>query len=53
VAALQRAALELLLDPQRRRELGEAGRDFVRREHSWDRAGARLLEVYNSLRAAL
>ncbi len=40
------ASLALLLaDPDRRDELGKAGRDFVRTHYDWDRLAARLAEL--------
>lgn len=50
VGALRGAASALLHDADRRREAGERGRERVRAEHSWDTIGARLEEIYASLR---
>jgi glycosyltransferase involved in cell wall biosynthesis len=44
-AALAGAVTRLLDDPGWRRRLGEAGRDWVTRERSWDAVARRVLEV--------
>ncbi|MBV8195125.1 MAG: glycosyltransferase family 4 protein [Candidatus Dormibacteraeota bacterium] len=49
VAALRASTLRLLDDDARWTELSESGRDFVRREHSWDVIGPRLLDIYESV----
>ncbi len=46
VDRLLAATRRLLEDAARRAELARLGREFVRREHSWERYGERLLEVY-------
>ncbi|MBV9100037.1 MAG: glycosyltransferase family 4 protein [Candidatus Dormibacteraeota bacterium] len=47
--ALRAAAVALLQDDARRRELGERGRAFVRERHSWDRTAERLEQIYAAL----
>lgn len=42
---VERAIVELLLDPPRLRELGEAGRRRVETTHNWDRAAEVIEEV--------
>jgi phosphatidylinositol alpha-1,6-mannosyltransferase len=42
VAAVARAAVDLLADPRRAGELGANGRDWVQREWSWERSAERL-----------
>jgi glycosyltransferase involved in cell wall biosynthesis len=49
VGRLQAAAEALLDDPARRDRLGASGRDFVSRQHSWERMAARLQEVYTAV----
>jgi glycosyltransferase involved in cell wall biosynthesis len=49
LSALRIAAKELLDAPTRRAEAGERGREIVLAEHSWDRVGARLEEIYRSV----
>jgi glycosyltransferase involved in cell wall biosynthesis len=49
VGRLQAAAEALLDDRARRDRLGASGRDFVRRQHSWERMAARLQEVYSAV----
>jgi glycosyltransferase involved in cell wall biosynthesis len=44
------AILALLQSPERRLELGSAGRRFVERCHSWDSAAAQLTTIYESAR---
>ena len=42
------AAIEALLgDADRRRRIGEAGRAYVERQHSWQAAAARLTDIYH------
>ena len=48
--ALYRACLRVLQDDAFAAELGARGRDFVAKEHSWDGAGTRLVQAYESLR---
>ncbi|GAP13480.1 glycosyltransferase [Longilinea arvoryzae] len=43
-----RQLLLLLADPALQHRLGEAGRQFVERQHSWDSAAARLEEIYQA-----
>ncbi len=43
-----RQILALLANPGLQRQLGEAGRRFVERQHSWDGAAARLEEIYQA-----
>ncbi len=43
-----RQLLALLADPSQQQRLGEAGRRFVERQHSWDGAAARLEEIYQA-----
>ncbi len=40
---------ELLDDPERRREMGEIGRDRVERELSWDTSKRNLVAFYDRL----
>jgi len=42
----------LLGDPGRRLEVGEAGREAMRAEQSWDAVAARLEEIYSAAVAA-
>jgi len=49
LSALRVAASDLLEDPDRRAEAGARGREVVLAEHSWDRIGARLEEIYRSV----
>ena len=49
VGRLLAAAEALLDDPARRDRLGASGRDFVSRQHSWERMAARLQEVYTAV----
>lgn len=46
VRAMADAIARLLDDPSLAGRLGEAAREQVRREHSWDRAGAAVEQVY-------
>ena len=49
LAALQVAAMDMLDDPARRADAGSRGREVVLAEHSWDRIGARLEEIYRAV----
>ncbi len=49
VAALAREAGALLADPERLAAMGEAARDFVRREHDPERAAERVVEACREL----
>src|SRR3954464_1911702 len=49
-AALAQATIELIDDPQRRRQMGLAGRRFVERYYDWNHNTAMMEEIY---RAAL
>ena len=49
--AMVTVCLSLIDDPRRRDELAQAGRERVRVEHSWERIGERLEEVYDAVRA--
>jgi polysaccharide biosynthesis protein PslH len=44
--AFAEAILELLDHPERREQLGRAGRGYVERCHSWDGIGAQLESIY-------
>lgn len=44
-----RQVLTLLADPALRRSLGQAGRRFVEREHSWNAAAAHLEQIYQQV----
>jgi sugar transferase (PEP-CTERM/EpsH1 system associated) len=44
-----RQVLMLLADPATRRRLGEAGRQFVERQHSWDAMANRLEQIYRQV----
>ncbi|MDX1395210.1 MAG: glycosyltransferase family 4 protein [Gemmatimonadota bacterium] len=46
------AVIELFRSPERRRELGEAGREFVEAHYDWSGIGARLYDVYERAVAA-
>lgn len=48
-AALIAATLQLLADPQLARTTGEAGRDYVRAQHDWQRSADQLEAVYAEL----
>lgn len=50
--ALAAAAAELLADPERRRRMGEAGRELLEREYGFDTYIARLQDLYERLLAA-
>lgn len=52
VSALRNAVAGLLGDPGRRLEMGEAGREAMRAEQSWDAVAARLEEIYSAAVAA-
>lgn len=52
-SAYARQVLALLADKSLQQRLGEAGRKFVEREHSWDAAAARLEQVYQQARSDL
>lgn len=43
--ALAQALLKLLLDPLRAKQMGLAGREFVKTQFTWDRVATRILEV--------
>lgn len=47
--ALAEALVELLGDPQQGRRLGSAGRALVEREHTLERMGAKVLQVYQQV----
>ena len=47
------AILRLLEDPAYRRQIGDAGRRYVEREHHWDHAAARLEAIYASAQGEL
>lgn len=47
--ALAQAIVELLWDEDRRRRLGVAGRDWVRRNYEWSHCLDRLIEVYEAV----
>jgi glycosyltransferase involved in cell wall biosynthesis len=47
--ALAEALLGLLGDPQQCRRLGSAGRELVEREHTLERMGAKVLQVYQQV----
>jgi glycosyltransferase involved in cell wall biosynthesis len=49
-AEFAEAAREMLDDPTARREMGDAGRAYVEREHQWSRLGARLAGIYADAR---
>lgn len=51
VEALRRACLRVLEDDVLAGELGERGRAFVAREHSWDVIATLLLQAYAAVRA--
>lgn len=51
-AALIAAALQLLADPQLARATGEAGREYVRARHDWQRSADQLEAVYAELTCA-
>jgi glycosyltransferase involved in cell wall biosynthesis len=46
VGAMADAIARLLDDPGLARRLGDAARERVRREHSWDAAGATVEQIY-------
>lgn len=48
-ASIASAIQEVLGSPEKARRNGEAGRDWVRSERSWDRIAARWVEVYGAL----
>ena len=50
-AALAEALTCLAADPKLRATLGQAGRDYVRRHHTWDRIAARILDVASAVSA--
>ena len=50
-AGLAAAAIQLLSDPARAGTLGEAGRDYVRRHHSWQQVADTLEQVYQEMAA--
>jgi sugar transferase (PEP-CTERM/EpsH1 system associated) len=50
--AFAKAVIELLADPQKQREMGEAGRRYVDAHHRWDAIAARLEAVYEDAIAA-
>ncbi|HWQ03779.1 MAG TPA: glycosyltransferase [Longilinea sp.] len=47
--AFARHVLALLADAAWQRQLGEAGRQFVERKHSWDAVAARLEQIYQEV----
>ena len=47
--ALRQAVLELIGDSARRAEMGEHGRESVRRRHSWEVVAGRLQDLYSEL----
>jgi glycosyltransferase involved in cell wall biosynthesis len=49
--AFARAVLRVLNDPSLRRNLGQAGREYVEAHHDWDRAATQLERIYASLAA--
>jgi glycosyltransferase involved in cell wall biosynthesis len=44
--------LRLLDNPELRRSVGQAGRTYVERNHSWDSAAAQLEQIYRGAGAA-
>jgi glycosyltransferase involved in cell wall biosynthesis len=50
--SLGAALAELLVDPERRREQGEAGRRYAARELSWDAVAGRFEALYERIAAA-
>jgi glycosyltransferase involved in cell wall biosynthesis len=50
-SAMVGVCLNLIDDPWRLDQLAQAGRKRVRAEHSWERIGRRLEEVYDAVRA--
>jgi glycosyltransferase involved in cell wall biosynthesis len=44
--AFTEPVLRLLANPKARRQLGDAGRDHVRRSFSWDTAAAEFLDLF-------
>ena len=46
--ALAQALLALLSDPARRAQIGQAGRAYVERHHSWEAIGAQLAAFYKT-----
>jgi phosphatidylinositol alpha-1,6-mannosyltransferase len=51
--ALATAMTELLLDAERRRQLGAAGRDYVSKSASWEQRAEQLFAVLSGTRSAL
>lgn len=49
VAALHESIRSLVVDPGLRRDLGEAGREFVRREYAWSACVDRMIAAYGSV----
>ena len=48
-AAIAEAIGQVIDDPERAREMGERGREAVRRAYSWETEGRRLVELYDAL----
>jgi len=48
--AFARQVLALLANPAWQRQMGEAGRQFVERHHSWDAMAAQLEQIYQEVR---
>lgn len=46
--ALSNALVELLANPEKRKQMGKAGQEYVRNNFTWDKIGEKVLQVMQS-----